>query len=97
MPVWIRSLMHCTVHEMVRDNTHNPDDFKKLQETHILMNKPVGAIATPTMAYLNNLIKKNSALPFTSAEDAYYYANRASAFVSVEGARQGAGCPGYEY
>ena len=116
-PVWIVSLTRCIVHEMVRDDPHNPDDPKETNETRhilkkanetlhivkktnenlqILMNKPNGAVAKPTMAELNRLINETTAVPFSSAEEAYYYVFEATKFVSLDGARQGAGCPGYE-
>ena len=101
-PVWIVSLMRCIVLEMVRGHPHNPDDHEEIlkktnEPLHILMNKPNGAVAKPTMAELNNLINKTTAVPFSSAEEAYYYVIKTTEFVSLDGARQGAGCPGYEY
>ena len=92
MPVWIKALMHCTIYEMIRDKPQDPSEFNQRQPLRIRMDKPRVAIATPSTAELNNIIKQKSYLPFTTTQDAYYYANTTRLFDSVEAARQEAGC-----
>ena len=95
--VWMDSLVHCGIHEMIRDDPQNPDDLKKTGGTLVILkDKPDGAVAKPTMAELNKLIKNNEAAPFASGEDGYFYIRKASPFDTVEKAKENIKCPGYE-
>ena len=92
-PIWIESLRHCAVKEMIIDQ---PGDVKDLGYTIgnlVIVEKKPGAVASPTMDELNDLIKRSKAAPFPSAKDGYFYVGKASPWDTVEEARKAFNCP----
>ena len=92
--VWIPSLFHCIIKEMLADQSNSPNDLPEPTNTIAYLSafRTVACeVLKPTAAELNTLIAGKKT-PFTDADDAYFYVAEASNHYTVAAARNGTGC-----